>query len=384
MTQMKSEEDGQFITAKFGRSKLFPGVKSKNLVLLSIKGNAKCTGDHLGAIITRAVTNNPNKESTTFLIVDEIQWHNLKNAVISYEEEIQLKEKAIQLGLDYFESQLQYFLSPINLDVSRFNQLYPNKNAFEKLQIINDISKKEAKGFEILFWRDWDGRAPAIFKQNKTKLLEWYYTEEFLKKPLKESAVKFAESHSEQGDRDILILRSEGFLREESLDVMWLAAYHGYNFVTYAGSMRPPLKATKMFFIKNSKDKSTIGDDKYSALYLYSDNPEQLVNWQEVSFSLVNKAPVIEQPVVQALVIEQPAIQAPVIQGNKNQFFIPLNKSLKENKTFSIDPQMIKELGLLILQADIDHKGVVLAEFAFTISSLTKDSANNEYMAKFV
>lgn len=338
---MKSEtKDSHIITAKFGRPKLFPKVEIKNLVLLSIIGNKECTGDCLGAIVTRAVTNNPNIEFTTFLIADEIHWHNLKNAEkTSHAEEIQLRENAMQLGAEYFESQLQYFLSPLNLTVSEFNRRYPTLSANEKLRIINDISKKEAKRFEIIFWRDWISRAPDIYTQNQTAIFDLYYTEEYLQKSITERASKFAEKHTKEGDSALLTLRSKGYLREESPAIMLLAAYLKYNFITYPGSMPLPFKATRVFFIKNSKDKSTVCNDKYSKYYLYSDNPEQLVNWQEVSFP-------------------------PVIQGNKNQLFASLNKPLKAD-------QQILEFGNCILQDEkLDHKGVVLGEYVVTVSTI--------------
>ncbi|KTD36759.1 hypothetical protein Lnau_1743 [Legionella nautarum] len=177
------------------------GIKS--LVLLSIEGNEYCDRDYLGATILSTLRSTAAKEPpkisqtelsedkrpvepatenfTTFLVADEVYWHNLKTIDIDNEEEarpralyesrekeyeeeknesspssysefsnlttearaisadsnlrkpalatqlaeeIRLKDKAISLGNAYLERNLEQFLRPFGLNMEEFNTLY--------------------------------------------------------------------------------------------------------------------------------------------------------------------------------------------------------------------------------------------------------------------
>src|SRR5262249_6778689 len=98
MPKIKGPKDGKHIIASFeSKSKsLFPDLrKTKNLVLLSIKNNEYCEGEYLSAIIQQAIQ---SYGFSTFLIADEVYWHNLKDKDFSNDKEIKLKEAANLLG----------------------------------------------------------------------------------------------------------------------------------------------------------------------------------------------------------------------------------------------------------------------------------------------
>ncbi|VEB37258.1 Uncharacterised protein [Legionella sainthelensi] len=189
MPKVRGPRDGKVITASFdGKEKsLFPSLKTtKDLVLLSIRGNEYCTGEYLGAIVQQAVATHQTpvdhsgaKGKATFLIADEIYWHNIKQLISSELEVERLKQEAITIGDDYFLTNLRSFLTPLNMTIEQFNEKYPNQSVNEMITIINQLAEEQGKNFEIVRWKTWVAQNEGQEKINK--LMNFYDSVEGLK-----------------------------------------------------------------------------------------------------------------------------------------------------------------------------------------------------------
>ena len=288
---------GELVTASFdGKAKsYFPSLKgTKDLVLLSIAGNEFCTGEYLEATVKQAVaTHQDNPEGkTTFLIADEIYWHNLKKFESSSEDEIkQLKEQAIALGNSYFEKNLSAFLTPLRMTVDSFNKEYVDKTVDEKIKIINQLASKEGLNFEIMRWQTWSNQNDYAKKITAIKPL--YATVEGLKAAVDESVEDFAKRHSKNSNEEegsLWRFRSRDYLMEESPSIMWIAASLGYNFIIYPGAELAPFKATKEYFVvKNhipyvSNGRNIVEQCAHNQFCIHVADPSRLVNWLDINF----------------------------------------------------------------------------------------------------
>lgn len=273
MVKIKGSKDGDILKARFeGKSKsLFPNLKkTKALVLLSIKGNQYCTGPYLKEIIEKAVS---EFEFTTFLIADEVYWHNLcQDFDDKLQRKEQLQEEAVSLGKAYFEEHLEYFLSPLGINVTEFDTHLVEQFPLDKQVALN----KSAKTYEVLYWRDWVKKSCAYSKV-EPQILALYQTENVLKDSVHQMASDFVRRHSNEGiSTDLLMQRSSSYLIEESPAVMWVAASLNYNFIIYPGEIISSFSATRDFFIKDGADSNP--------LFVHTNKPELLVNWLEVGF----------------------------------------------------------------------------------------------------
>ncbi|WP_115711484.1 hypothetical protein [Legionella sainthelensi] len=309
MPKVRGPRDGKVITASFdGKEKsLFPSLKTtKDLVLLSIRGNEYCTGEYLGAIVQQAVATHQTpvdhsgaKGKATFLIADEIYWHNIKQLISSEPEVERLKQEAITIGDDYFLINLGSFLTPLNMTVEQFNEKYPNQSVNEMITIINQLAEEQGKNFEIVRWKTWVAQNEGQEKINK--LMNFYDSVEGLKESVAKTQNDFVKRHGKDGDEELWRLRSHDYLTEESPAVMWLAASLGYNFIIYPGEILPPFEATKEFFVvpkhvpRISQGKNILEECEHNEYSLHTDDPTRLVNWLEVNFKRSHPP---KQPVV--------------------------------------------------------------------------------------
>lgn len=344
MTKIKGK--GPIVTASFdGHSKtIFSDLKTtKNLVLLSIKGNDYCAGDFLGAIIKNSVQSH---QFTSFLIADEVYWHNLKNETTSEDEEQALRQQAKQLGLEFFEAQLEQFLLPLNLDSKQFNANNSDKTSLEKITIINELTKDKS---EILLWSDWMERAPSEYQA----ISQFYCVEPKLVSAVEKYASDYARRHHTEADVGLLKHRSQGYLNEESPAVMWLAAYLGYNFIVYPGPMPEPFLATKDFFM-NLAENQKQDDGAKSDLFL--DNPNTLSNWLQVNFQ--------RHP--------EPKAQ-PLTEVNPNQFFSPLSLQNKANPDANTDHLIQVTVATILNQENLslESKFTGIAHFIAKFNELS-------------
>lgn len=306
MTKVKGH--GSILIPSFdGKSKsLFPSMKAtkffagtRNLVLLSIVGNDYCRGDYLGAIVTHSVEKH---EFTTFLIADEIYWHNLKISATPTPDELRiLKNSALELGEQYFEEQCSQFLKPLGIDSVQFQKANLGKTVKERIAIINERAREY--GFEILFWTDWVARTPGHIQQKTDDIFNLYSSEHKLKRSLHEQADNFARRHSKQTegpDYDLCYMRSQGYLREESFYIIWLSAGLNYNFIVYPGDMPKPFAATREYFVKSTDITLTPNE-----IYVQSDKPERLANWLEVNYTRKPGLQDLAKPSSQGSVFQQ-------------------------------------------------------------------------------
>ncbi|KTD09139.1 hypothetical protein Lgra_2374 [Legionella gratiana] len=297
MPKVRGPKDGEIITASFdGKEKsLFPSLKTtKDLVLLSIRGNEYCTGEYLGAIVKQAVATHQTpidysgaKGKATFLIADEIYWHNIKQLTSTKSDEEELKQEAITIGDDYFLTNLGAFLAPLDMSIEQFRDNYPEKSVDEIIAIINDLADKQGKNFEIVRWQTW---IQNTSQEKISEIIKLYDSVEGLKESINRTQEDFVKRHSKDGNEELWRHRSHDYLIEESPAVMWLAASLGYNFVVYPGEILEPFEATKEYLVvpkhvaRISQGKNIIEECDHSEYCIHVDDPSRLVNWLEVNF----------------------------------------------------------------------------------------------------
>lgn len=276
MARVSGSKNGKIIRASFkGQGKsFFPTLKqTKVLVLLSVIGNEFCTGEYLKSIIQSATHSH---EFTTFLIADEVYWHNLRRD-FSQEEELVLKRKALELGCCYLEKNLDYFLLPLEVSRDDFDREHGNQSIEKKISILNGMAR-EKSNFEVLFWKDWLSKYEGYHEVEKP-LKDLFVTEKNLKKSVDQMADNFARRHKcDEKPYDILVKRSCEYLIEETPAVVWAGAKLGYNFIAYPGEMIKPFRAAKEFFIKEEESPAASEYD------IFVEDPKKLVNWLEITF----------------------------------------------------------------------------------------------------
>jgi hypothetical protein len=303
MPKINGPRDGDIITAVFngktnGRLKSrFPSLlTTKDLVLLSIHGNEYCTGDYLEALVQYAVTTHSRQADdsktdgkTTFLIADEIYWHNLKQLPPHHNIEEELKAQALTLGDKFFYDNLKHFLKPLAISMEIFNDAHGKKTIDQQIEMINMLAHSQGKNFEIMRWRTWVNQEGAA--EQITQMLPLYESEPGLKASIEKDVDSFISRHAQdEVSSELLKYRSRAYLKEESPSIMWLAAYLGYNFIIYPGKILASFAATKEFFIvKNHEvtifDGKSIDDDcAHNPLSLHVSSPDRLANWLEPSF----------------------------------------------------------------------------------------------------
>ncbi|WP_454784206.1 hypothetical protein [Legionella sp. WA2024007413] len=300
MPKIRGPKHGKIITASFdskdNSKSRFPSLKTtKDLILLSIKGNEYCTGEYLKAIVQQAVAVHQTgvnytgaQGKATFLIADEIYWHNMEGSP-SGEDEHTLKKKAIELGEQYLKSNLSAFLEPLGLTPESFNNNYPCSTMDEKIEIINKLAAQQGKNFEIMRWRTWV--AQDNFEKTLEEIMPLYSSVEGLKIAIDKTSADFVSRHSQEGDDPkTSLLRSQHYLTEESPSIMLLGASLGYNFVIYPGSILPPFEATREYFVVENhvarieKGENIKKECTHNKFCFHVEDPSRYVNWLEVNF----------------------------------------------------------------------------------------------------
>ncbi|MFW2570789.1 hypothetical protein [Legionella sp. 29fVS95] len=353
---------GPILKANFvgkGKSKKnFSDLSSTtNLMLLSIVGNEYCAGEYLEAALKYSLRHH---QYTTLLIADEVYWHNLKpqsseEAPLSQEKINQLKQNALQLGAEYFESNLKHFLAPLGISAENFNKVHGDKSTKEKITLINSLARRAGLSFQIVGWQDWTDSLPD-FQKNRVAIRELYQTTEQLKKSIEHTAHEFAKRHEQEGGYDLWYQRSVGYLTEESPAVMWLGAALGYNFVTYPGDMIDTFQATKDYFVVPS----TLPPQESPSFAIRSEQPNLLVNWMQTYFKR-----------------ESPKPETTVTASHPLHFFTPkpdqsvsavvgsaITGAMLESITFASEPQKQK----------FDHAVTEFSNLLFSLQS--KDRKN--------
>lgn len=372
MTKVRGH--GNITKASFdGRAKSsFPSLKDTSaLVLLSIKGNEYCTGEYLGAIVEQAVSTH---ETTTFLVADELYWHNLKEANVTavndVSEENHLKTQAAKLGSEYIESNLGYFLSQLNLDIDTetFNRDHADKTIDEKIDIINKLASQRPNSFQIIRWADWVKNDPK-FIENRDNINALYATEPTLRRSIAETAANFANRHNIGNDKELWNKRSVDYLCEESPAIILIAASLGYNFIIYPGEMPKPFQATKEFFIKDIDTKRE--NDPANDLILYVEKPHLLANWLVVNFKRSEESKKTVQSEVLPMNLELSSEITP--QKSQYRFFSSDISSVNKHKPMQQQPEL----------AEI-FKGITEGIFSLPASKDEKIELLNNVVCKFL
>lgn len=303
MPKIKGPKDGDVITAVFngktnGKLKSrFPSLSStKDLVLLSIHGNEYCTGGYLEALVQYAVTTHSRQADdskadgkTTFLIADEIYWHNLKQLPPHLNIEAVLKADALALGDKFFLDNLKHFLKPLAISVEAFNDAYSNRTIDQQIEIINMLAHSQGKNFEIMRWHTWVNQEGAA--EQISQMMPLYESEPGLQAGIEKDINSFVSRRAHDFESsELLKYRSQAYLMEESPSIMWLATYLGYNFIIYPGNILASFTATKEFFIVKNHE-VTISDGKsiedvctHNPLSFHVPYPDRLANWLEPNF----------------------------------------------------------------------------------------------------
>lgn len=210
------------------------------LILISIKDKEECAGKYLEAIAKHATK---TFRKTTFLLVDEPHWHNLKmNSDLTPEE---LKQKADQMGEAWFTENEKSFISLLNLGADTLNQ-FEKFSVVEKIQFLNEKSKN----FQIKRWSDWLNLLDA----DRDKIIATYETNPDLKSALITTAEEFAKRHCREGSNNFnhYLKSSKDYLLEESYPIMVVGAQQGFDFIAYPGSISEVLKKTWQHFVQPS------------------------------------------------------------------------------------------------------------------------------------
>lgn len=303
MTKVKGPKDGDKLSAVFngkenGKKKCqFSSLSNtKDLVLLSIQGNEYCTGSYLGALLDYTTTTHQKKPDkagsegkSTFLVADEIYWHNLKELPPQINVEEELKAQALEIGNQYIQDNLEHFLKPFDMSKTEFKAIHGDISVDNQIDIINKMAIAQNKNFEIMRWHTWVNQEGA--NEQIKSMIPYYESEPGLRISLDEDIDNFALRHKHDPEGpELWRYRSHGYLTEESPSIMWLAALLDYNFIIYPGKMLSTFSATKDFFIvKNHRP--TVFDGKsvedvctHNSLSLHTPNPDRLVNWLEPDF----------------------------------------------------------------------------------------------------
>ncbi|KTD54714.1 hypothetical protein [Legionella quateirensis] len=304
MSKVKGPKDSVFSSAIFeGKANgtvksRFPSLTdTKDLVLLSIKGNEQCEGKYLGALVQYAVDTHQNKPDgvtskgkTTFLIADEIYWHNLRSLPPEAESEEELKRQALAMGEAYFKANLDQFLAPLGLNSIEFSSSNADKSVDEQIAFINKLALDMGKNFEIMRWHTWISQDNA--EEKIQEMIPLYKTTDGLRAAIDTDVDSFVMRHRDDtaASQELWRHRSVNYLTEENPSIMWLGGSLGYNFIIYPGKILSSFEETKKYFlVKDHKpyirDGQSISDDcAHSSLSTHVADPNKLVNWLEPTF----------------------------------------------------------------------------------------------------
>lgn len=283
------------------------------LVLLSIIGNIKCTSKNgnLQHIIENSIKEH---KRATFLIGDEVYWHNLKGNYVTASEESTLKKQAIALGDDYLNNNLPAFLAAIQSTNPEFNShkfLAENIPIAERVSAFNDEMQLLNINIKIIRWREWITNSESNFVENQSQIQSLYESEALLKEGIEASTEDFVRRHDKTMNMHhpaaaaLLRKRSHDYLLEESPAIFLIAAKLGFEFVAYPGRILDIHKATKEFFITNNPTGST-------PFHIYSEDPGKLVNWLEIKFKRKTKSLPDEKLMLDGYTTNEDSIQSSI------------------------------------------------------------------------
>ncbi|CDZ78198.1 hypothetical protein BN59_02506 [Legionella massiliensis] len=296
---------------------------SKSLVLLSIANSEYCATEFLEATAKQSVQ---EFGSTTFLIADEVYWHNLQpkdTEHLTTDELVALKNHACSLGDTYFNDNIKAFINLFDLETQeKLSALMQNSSVDEKINIINKEAINQQKHFEIVRWKTWTQQQVQDknfdYQKEKGKLAELYSSVDSLSTSIDNAAKVFADRHKKEGGEALWLMRSKGYLTEESPAVVYLGALREYNFIIYPGDKLLPFQKTQDHFIvrKSSSDTAAsssapinpnIQPNSSAQPYLIEvEHPQLFLNWLQPVFTRGISTEVAETKAASHTVSESP------------------------------------------------------------------------------
>lgn len=233
------------------------------LVLLSIKGNRRCTGIELQLMLEKAIQD--HKKQIICLIGDEVYWHNLAEPGDSDNPEVTLlrKQEAITLGDQYLQDNLPFFLNALNYHTETFEFDNLHVDTFdnisgsitEQLDYFHQEARRNNIPIQIMRWNEWINDRRHDFHLYQSEIMQLYETVPTLKAGIVVSTTDFVNRHKKSCDNPerirLLKQQSEAYLLEESPAIIWIAGKLGFNFLAYPGKMLKSVEASKDFFMKD-------------------------------------------------------------------------------------------------------------------------------------
>jgi len=331
MTKVRGQKDGDLLTASFDgvAKKAFPALnQTKVLLLLSIQGNSFCCKEFLEATVKNALLAH---QQTTLLVADEVYWHNLKiTADPTDEEKKALKTEALQLGNDYLEDNMPFIFDGLELSYQDFVAYHPDLKGDSLVDATNQWFKEKGLHVEVVRWNQWVNNQWPDYAHVKQTLYDYYDQSPLLQQSIAQTAHDFSRRHQKEGDSSLWEMRSQGYLREESPAVMWLAAKLGFQFIAYPGEKIAPFQMTQSLFINPTPNNSVP-----ASLRISVNKATDLVNWLQINF----KRGQSKKPRPEMTQAPSPAI----FSG----FFKPQQQlSLQQTKLLESIQQVINSLGI--------------------------------------
>lgn len=263
-------------------------TKSKSttaLILLSIQGNEHCQGEYLELITNQALRLHT---AVTFLIGDELQWHNLKKETDHSETIVDLKQEAIALGDQYLTNNLPYFLNAITteypeFDKERFILENTGKPISEQIAALNVVGCELGTSFKIMRWQEWINNPAHDFVQKQTDILAQFdIPDTALNQSLRASTNEYLKRKKKCGlsEEEVSFLKTQstGYIKEECSAIIWIGAALRINVIAYPGRLMQVFQDTKDTFVLTQEA------SRAHSLSIGVEAPDAVVNQIEIKF----------------------------------------------------------------------------------------------------
>ena len=277
------------------------------IIFLSILGNPYCTEAYLHEILRQAM-DKKNNLKVTCLITDEIYWHNLKGMNTLEEDISTLKHRAIELGSEFLERNLNGFLDILHRYDTTFSSEtfiaeHGDKSISNKIETLNQITKERNIPFEIMRWQAWEN--DLEYKEKKERFATLVQTNEAFQGAIEETSNSFVRRQLKEAPdaRDTMLLactessekatllkkRAWDYVSEECFALFYLAAKRGFNLIAYPGRMTKAFRTSQQFFITDHASEESL---EHADLRIQVREPRILANWVEIKTSSLDAATV--------------------------------------------------------------------------------------------
>jgi len=272
------------------------------IVFLSILGNEFCRGAYLQESLRQAMDKN-NQLNVTCLLTDEVYWHNLKGLNTSKSEEIELKQRAVELGQEFLQENLHVFLTVMQqynpkFSIDAFNLEYCDLSISDKVRNLNYEAKFYGIPLKIVLWKEWTADDDYAAKKDEFTALAKSLPR--LMDAFEETADSFARrqlKHPIDINRDMILAacsnntektellkhRSWDYLSEECFALYYLAGKRGINLIAYPGKITQAFRETQQLIITNNPT-------EHIGLCIRVAKPRTLAGWIEIEKKTLDAA----------------------------------------------------------------------------------------------